>query len=354
MRRTKSKKWVRQADWPESDRTIWLRARSRKPSFLEESPVPQWAPATWEHTASTYCRWLGFLSDTGRLIGTDPCARVTQEAVYEYVKALDTSVAPCTVWNNIKGLAAAMRIFAPERDFGWLMDLANWLILRVHRSPTKRFRVRDSHVLFQLGIDLMEHPRQAARHQWLLEAVDFRDGLLISLLAARPLRLRNLTNIIIGQNLVFEHGLWHLRFQGPETKTGSPIELRVPDDLVAYLERYVRDYRPRFPGAGHHGLLWASWKSGPLTDGAIYMMVTRRTKEAFGVSVNPHLFRDCAATTIAIHDPEHVRTAAPILGHRRFETTERYYNQATSLSAAREHQGHITALRQRGRAKARG
>jgi integrase len=49
--------------------------------------------------------------------------------------------------------------------------------------------------------------------------------------------------------------------------------------------------------------------------------------------MNPHLFRDAAATTLAIHDPQHVRIAAPLLGHRTFATTERYYQQATAMEA---------------------
>ena len=29
--------------------------------------------------------------------------------------------------------------------------------------------------------------------------------------------------------------------------------------------------------------------------------------DRFGHALNPHLFRDCAATSIAIEDPDHVR-----------------------------------------------
>jgi integrase/recombinase XerD len=65
--------------------------------------------------------------------------------------------------------------------------------------------------------------------------------------------------------------------------------------------------------------------------------VCKHTQEAFGVAINPHLFRDAAATTLAIADPENVRVAAPLLGHRTFTTTERYYQQAKSFEAHREY-----------------
>jgi integrase len=47
-----------------------------------------------------------------------------------------------------------------------------------------------------------------------------------------------------------------------------------------------------------------------------------------------HLFRDAAATTIALDRPEQVRLAAPLLGHRSFATTERHYNLARTSGAA--------------------
>jgi integrase/recombinase XerD len=54
-----------------------------------------------------------------------------------------------------------------------------------------------------------------------------------------------------------------------------------------------------------------------------------------------HLFRDAAATTLAIADPAHVRVAAPLLGHRTFTTTERHCQQAQAFDA---HRANIDAL----------
>jgi integrase/recombinase XerD len=82
-----------------------------------------------------------------------------------------------------------------------------------------------------------------------------------------------------------------------------------------------------------------------MTKMAIYDVITSRTAEAFGKPINPHLFRDCAATSIAIDDPEHVRTASQILGHRSTATTEQYYNQAQAIEAARRYQDFLVALR---------
>ena len=74
-----------------------------------------------------------------------------------------------------------------------------------------------------------------------------------------------------------------------------------------------------------------------MTEMAIYLRVRQHTRDAFGVAINPHLFRHAAATTLAIADPENVRVAAPLLGHRTFTTTERHYQQAKSFEAHRQY-----------------
>ena len=61
---------------------------------------------------------------------------------------------------------------------------------------------------------------------------------------------------------------------------------------------------------------------------------SERTQVAFGVPISPHLFRDCAATTLAIEDPAHVGAAATILGHACSLTTHKHYIQANTLAAS--------------------
>jgi integrase len=88
-----------------------------------------------------------------------------------------------------------------------------------------------------------------------------------------------------------------------------------------------------------------SSRGAALDTQGLFDAVTGRTRAAFGRPVNPHLFRDCAATTIAIEDPVHVRVATSILGHRSPATTERYYNLARSVEAARAWQATLSRLR---------
>jgi hypothetical protein len=66
----------------------------------------------------------------------------------------------------------------------------------------------------------------------------------------------------------------------------------------------------------------------------------RKHKKAFGRAINPYLFRDTAATTLAIADPTIARVRLR-LAIRIFTTSERYDQQAQSFDARR---AYITAL----------
>ena len=82
-----------------------------------------------------------------------------------------------------------------------------------------------------------------------------------------------------------------------------------------------------------------------MTQMALYDRVRARTKDEFGKAMSIHAFRYAAPTTLAIADPENVRIAAPLLGHRTFSTTETYYQQAQTLEAHRQFVATITKRR---------
>jgi integrase len=114
---------------------------------------------------------------------------------------------------------------------------------------------------------------------------------------------------------------------------------------------YLAHYRAGIAALRHSGAgtasaaLWLSMYGPALTDNGIYDLIVARTREGLGQPVNPHLFRDCAATSVAIEDPVHVGIASRLLGHRTGSTTERYYNQARSVEASRFMQKSLMARR---------
>jgi integrase len=213
----------------------------------------------------------------------------------------------------------------------------------------KRGRLVGVADLLALGQQLMQSA--AAQSTNRLRAMQFRDGLIIALLAARPLRLRNLAQLDLERSLVQRGECWWIAIPAEQTKTREPIEAPWPEVLNSPLGMYLKQHRPvlcRIRGRWTRpvgGALWVSADGSPMSQGRVYDSIIRRTRVVFGRPINPHLFRDCAATSIAIEDPEHVRVASQILGHRSAATTERYYNQSQTIDAARRYQDFLVALR---------
>ena len=182
----------------------------------------------------------------------------------------------------------------------------------------------------------------------------FQDGLMIALLAARPLRLKNLAAIEIDRHLTREGDTYWLRFDADEVKNRKHIEVPLPEVLTPCIEQHCAVHRPVLLGPSTSNRLWISQLGRPMSQSTIRYHINNRTEEAFGHPITPHLFRDCAATSVAIEDPDHVRIAMNILGHHSLETTQRYYDQSQMLAAGRTYQSALGNLRDTLRRESRG
>lgn len=343
--------------WPAADRQAW-EAAVTPGDFLEPGgPLSHLAPRTLKGVAQSYGRWLAWVAagEAAPPVDAPPAARVTPERVTAYIQDLRQHNAPYTVRNRVRDLLVALRGLAPDGGWGFLERAHAHLHARARPAGDKRPRLQASSELFALGLRLMSEAEAAEGLSPVKRAAGFRDGLLVALLAARPLRLRNAAGLTPGRSLVATDGGWMIRIAAEEVKTRRPLEMAMPEALVPWLERYLDHHRPALLGnvngrtrTAHDGL-WVSQFGTRITDNALYKIVCRLTEAAFGRSVNPHLFRDSAATTIAIEDPAHVRMAARLLGHASSATTERYYNQAQAVDAARAFQAGVLDPVRRGR-----
>jgi integrase len=335
------------ADWPPADQAMWHAAIAEGDILDGAGPCADWAPTTRNNARKAYGYWLCWLEENGDLdTEAAPLDRLTPERVAAYVSSLEARVAPSSVFAYVLDLLRYVKRVSPERDWAWLSNIKNRLWARASPAKDKTSRIRPAADIFALGIDLM---RSAAgyrsRYNRLAAEIRFRDGLVIALLAARPIRLKNLAALEIGRHLPCIDGVYWLRLEADEVKNAKHIEVSLPEALTPWLERYLASVRPRLLGTATSARLWISCQGAPMSDGLIREHVCKHTKAAFGVAISPHLFRDCAATSVAIEDPEHGRIAASILGHHTLATTQRYYDQSRMLSAGRHYQAALSALR---------
>jgi integrase len=205
--------------------------------------------------------------------------------------------------------------------------------------------------LFDLGLRLMA-TWDTAPHP-VYKATRYRDGLIIALLIACPIRLKNLAGLVVGQHLVFDGQAYRLTLTAAETKNGRPYVAMVPSELRPYIDQWLRIQRPALQssatagaGAGSAaGRLWIDRWGRPMTSKAIQRQIAWRTEQAFGKAIRPHLFRDCAVTELVDVAPEEIGIAPDLLGHADLRTTRKHYIQARGMVAHVRVQEMIAARR---------
>ena len=331
--------------WPAADRAAWD-ALFREGDLLDgQGEATHWSQATRRTNTQHYGRWLGWLDGNGLLAhDAAPDERATPERVEAYARSLIARVAPCTAASALIGLKCVLQRMHPDHNWRWLKDLTN----RLDRwaTPSRELRGAGLAAPELCARALAELDRRAngslARRQ---DLCPYRDTLIIALLIACPIRMRNLAMIRIDEHLKRVGGEWRLRFDGAETKTGQPIHLVVPRELDQFLAIYLESVRPGFANAVESRHLWPGKKGGPLAEITIYIAVMARTRGLFGTAINPHAFRSIAATFLSESSPADALDARPLLGHRQPETTERYYARASQLEAARKVSASLRSIR---------
>jgi integrase len=329
------------------DQGAWQAAMAVGDRFDGGGSASRWTEASKYSIRSAYGRWLSFLAQSqAHLLEQSPDGRLTPQILSDYVRQLQLEVRASTVKIYIDHLHCALKAMAPSHDWRWL----KYIVRRLERKVaprSKRNRVIESNRLYDLGFSLMEQAEASTADNLLNNAILYRDGLLIAILAARPMRRRTLSRIRIDQHLCRVGERYGLIFSPEDTKNRQPLEFYLPLDLTTSIDRYLAYFRRNFPRADEHNGLWASAKGFPMSVSSLYRRIISRTEQAFGFPINPHLFRDCAATTLATYKPDQVLTGAGLLGHSDLRTIHKHYIHAQTMQAARAHQQTMDELRLR-------
>jgi integrase/recombinase XerD len=335
MRRVKL--YLPYAAWPVEDRTRWEVAFQVGTELFEDSgPAAHLAERTRLQLQYAYGKFLYFLADRQpHLLVRAPAERVNRTSIEGFVKWQPKSCGGITIGIYLYHLWLALRYICPSDEWSWLLSISKLITAQAKQKPEKHHLVT-SETLYALGIELMDRVNgNAAKNMSTTHALNYRDGLIIALLALIPLRRRTLAALRIGKHLVQSGDLWALDIPAEDTKTKRPLEFPISGELSGRIDLYLKQFRCRIRGAGTHDGVWASSRGRPMHDGAIHNMVRRRTLEVLGFPVNLHRFRQAAATLWSSRDPVNVRGAKDLLGHASFATTEKYYIMAQSRLAGR-------------------
>jgi integrase/recombinase XerD len=121
-----------------------------------------------------------------------------------------------------------------------------------------------------------------------------------------------------------------------EHKTGHPFNYELIGGLGDLLLRYCQEVRPRLINGSDNKFLWLTKFGRPYSPHSLYLLFCKISPRYLGKSINPHLFRDCLATTLSRHSLSSAIAASSALGHRDARTTERFYMHAQQVDASRQ------------------
>jgi integrase/recombinase XerD len=339
--------------WPTNDQIIWDRAHIGKGPDGRDNPAVRWNKRTTRKNEDAYGRYLAWLHREGMLIEVEAVtSRITPERVTRYVATLKTRLSPVSVGMVIAALIAAAKALAPSSDWSWLSRRSARLRFKATPSREKRHAVQHTLDLYRFGKRVMD-TADRGKGLTVAPAQRYQSGLMIALLAARPLRIRNFQAITIGQSLRWDGTGYWLTFSPNDTKMHYAIDEPLPGDLIPYLEVFLRTWRPvllrqanKRPSAPIHRRLWVDRFGRPMSESTLRHLIKRYTQKEFGTAVWPHLFRDCLLTSIAVDQPDLMRIGAAVLGHASSLTGEKHYNQARILEASRRFGTTISSLRE--------
>jgi integrase/recombinase XerD len=285
--------------WPKDDRKRWEDAFREGDFFDDDQRGTHLSEPTRKALRVAYAQYLRFLSNIHpNLLTKSPELRLDRKLIAEYVGLLRKTNQDISVATSLHHLRLALRLICPKEDWSWFLTITKRIAAAAPTKAKKYGRVTSAE-LYLLGLKLMDEAIVEAADQpeiSKVSAMKYRDGLLIALLSLVVLRRRTVTALRIGKQLIKSGALWALSIPPEDVKGKRSLDFGLSADFCDRVDVYLQKYRPRIPGAKSHNGLWPSNKGAPMSSNAIYDLVRKRTREAFGFSVNPHRFRHAAGT----------------------------------------------------------
>ncbi|TIS53196.1 MAG: hypothetical protein E5W91_32040 [Mesorhizobium sp.] len=323
-------------DWPPEDQSLWGNAFGGDDVFHKRQGARLSKTSIYGRKAS-YGKYLGFIKKAQpELLRLSSAARIKPDVLKAYVDCLRQNCRETTIAIDLERLFFALRAMFPTTDWSWLYSIARRIAAGAR--PIRHPQILSPDV-YRLAIDLMERASFEGERIGKVTfkcAVDFRDGLQIATLTEAPMRRGAFSRLQIGAHAVRIGDRWWLFVPGDLTKTDTPQDYELSERLSRYIDIYLERFRIVFPRADSHDGLWP-YIGRPMTDKMIWRHFKKRTLVGLGVAIGPHRLRSADATFLSIADPENIRAARDLLGHKSFSMTEKHYiHGAQSRLAGRE------------------
>jgi integrase len=186
---------------------------------------------------------------------------------------------------------------------------------------------------------LMQQARSAKDHAPIKAAVSAELAVAIAILSFAPVRLSNLTSIVLDQNLIKPGGLnspYWLVFPHYDVKNRVDLNFKFDQRLTDLIDEYVHEFRPALLHGANTSWLFPGEGGQPKNRLLFSKQITERIQRATGLRITVHQFRHAAAAIYLKDHPGNYETVRQLLGHRDIQTTIRFYCGLETMQATEE------------------
>jgi integrase len=184
---------------------------------------------------------------------------------------------------------------------------------------------------------MMAKARKLRHHAPVKAAVTAQLATAIAIFVFAPIRLKNLINIKLDENLIRPGGprspYW-LVFPDYDVKNRVQLEFKLLPELSELIDEYINDYRPTLLRGANGLQLFPGQKLEIKNSRTLSLQITGRVVKATGLRMTVHQFRHAAAAIFLKHHPGQYELVRRILGHRNIATTTNFYVGLENIQAS--------------------
>jgi hypothetical protein len=174
------------------------------------------------------------------------------------------------------------------------------------------------------------------RHAPVRAAVIAQLAVAIAILTVAPIRIKNLTEILLGLNLNKPGGVesnYWLSFPDYDVKNRANLIYPLDEYVTQLIDDYVHHFRPTLLRGRKEDCLFPGLRAGAKGEVSFSGQIRKRVYKQTGLRITAHQFRHAAAALILKKRPGEYELVRQLLGHRNVQTTIRFYAGLQEIQA---------------------
>ena len=150
----------------------------------------------------------------------------------------------------------------------------------------------------------------------------------IAILCFAPIRMGNLIQIRLGENLIKPAGpddpYW-LVFPHYDVKNRVQLQFKLVPQVCEIIDEYIHDFRAILLRGSNALWLFPGETGGVKTSRTLSLQITDRIEKGCGLRITAHQFRHAAAAIFLKEHQGQFEIVRQLLGHRNIQTTMKFY-----------------------------